>query len=88
MKYFPFSISSRIVTVSRPSLITSQLVTYIFIPILSDKYQNLSIRYHVVTFDGVAFISEDDDTRIDAITVVGVQDLDFVGEESKIYQRM
>lgn len=34
----------------------------------------------VATFDGVAFISEDGDTRMDTITVVSVQDLDFVGE--------
>ncbi|OKH55461.1 hypothetical protein NIES2101_03475 [Calothrix sp. HK-06] len=34
----------------------------------------------VATFDGVAFIGEDGDTRMDTITVVGVQDLDFVGE--------
>lgn len=34
----------------------------------------------VATFDGVAFIDEDGDTRMDTITVVGVQDLDFAGE--------
>ncbi|GJD23726.1 hypothetical protein RIVM261_086820 [Rivularia sp. IAM M-261] len=34
----------------------------------------------VATFDGIAFIDEDGDTRMDTITVVGVKDLDFAGE--------
>jgi hypothetical protein len=34
----------------------------------------------VATFDGVAFKNPDSNAGIDAITVIGVKDLDFVGE--------
>jgi hypothetical protein len=34
----------------------------------------------VVTFDGVGFKNQDSDVAIDAIKVIGVKDLDFVGE--------
>jgi hypothetical protein len=34
----------------------------------------------VATFDGHAFYRDELDTVIDSITVVGVKDLDFVGE--------
>lgn len=34
----------------------------------------------VATFDGVAFKNPDSEAGIDAITVIGVKDLDFVGE--------
>jgi hypothetical protein len=34
----------------------------------------------VVTFDGVAFTGCEADVAVDAITIVGVKDLDFVGE--------
>lgn len=34
----------------------------------------------LATFDGVAFKNQDSDVAIDAIKVVGVKDIDFVGE--------
>ncbi|MGD1872983.1 MAG: hypothetical protein ACFB02_08005 [Mastigocoleus sp.] len=40
----------------------------------------------MATFDGVGFKNEDSDVAIDAIKVVGVKDLDFVGEFIKFVQ--